>query len=90
MSQEEGAYIMIAAFTIVPFIVYAILNVVLYRVLTTLGVKLLYYITIAFLLGIVAFFISAVLYSESFSIIIYLPLALLNLYYAYSYISLVR
>jgi len=81
---------MIAAFTIVPFIVYAILNVVLYRVLTTLGVKLLYYITIAFLLGIVAFFISAVLYSESFSIIIYLPLALLNLYYAYSYISLVR
>lgn len=81
---------MIATFIIVPFIVYAILNVVLYRVLTTLGIKLLYYITIAFLLGIVAFFISAVLYSESLSIIIYLPLALLSLYYTYYYVMLVR
>ena len=79
-----------AAFAIVPCILYAILNVVLYRVLTTLGIKLLYYIAIAFLIGTVTFFVYSVLYSESLSIIIYLPLALLNLYYAYSYLMLVR
>jgi hypothetical protein len=90
MSQEEGAYIMIAAFTIVPVIVLFIFHVFLYRVSTTLGINIVYYGVILLLLSSVAFFTYSVLYSEFISIILYLPLALLNLYYAYSYIMLVR
>jgi len=90
MSPEVNAYGMMAAFAIVPFIALAMFHVFLYRVSTTLGTNIVYYGIILLLLSSVAFFTYSVLYSEFLSIILYLPLALLNLYYAYSYISLVR
>lgn len=90
MSSEAGAYMTIAAFTIVPFIAYVILNVIIYRILTTLGIKPLYYIAILFLLSTAAYGISLLLYTDTFIIFLFLPCLIFNLYYTYYYAMLAR